>query len=241
MSCEEVEELLSPYHDRELGDAQARDVDRHLVDCAVCRAELARIRELSDAIHVHAPSFTAPSSLREKVFAIDSGRKPRGSWWPAFSMGAACGLAAAALFIFLRPTPRSALAVALVDDHVRSLMAAHLFDVPSSDRHTVKPWFVGKIDFSPTVVDLGKDGFPLLGGRLDYLDGRPAAVLVYGRAKHIINVFVQSGPSLGSPTEDLRGFHLVRWQLGDLNYAAVSDVALTDLRSFAQLFQREGQ
>ncbi len=114
-------------------------------------------------------------------------------------------------------------------------MASHLTDVESTDQHTVKPWFDGKLDFAPPVRDLRESGFPLLGGRLDYVDGRPAAALVYGRQKHFLNLFVW--PAKAAETESLKtaqrnGYNIARWSDGKMNYGAVSDLNETDLRVF---------
>jgi len=127
---------------------------------------------------------------------------------------------------------------ALVDTHVRSLLPGHLLDVQSSDRHTVKPWFAGKADIAPAVVDLSDKGFPLLGGRLDYVDGHTAAALVYGRRQHTINLFVwraaPADPSDGSFA--VRGYSLVHWTNGGLSYWAVSDAAGSELEAFRQAY-----
>jgi anti-sigma factor RsiW len=134
-----------------------------------------------------------------------------------------------------RPGPDQFLATQLIASHVRSLMANHLTDVASSDQHTVKPWLDTKLDFAPAVVDLGSDGFPLLGGRLDYLDNRPVAALVYQRRKHFINLFIwpkESGASETMNTISRQGYHLVHWIDSDFNYWAVSDVNENDLQTF---------
>ncbi len=126
----------------------------------------------------------------------------------------------------------------LVSSHIRSLMVEHLVDVVSSDQHTVKPWFSGKVDFSPPVKDLSADGFPLVGGRVDYVGGRPVAVIVYKRRLHIINVFIW--PSANESGEGSRylvrqGYRLRRWTHGGLTFWAVSDVNDADLDTLAQL------
>jgi anti-sigma factor RsiW len=137
-------------------------------------------------------------------------------------------------------TRADALVEDVVDGHVRSMMANHLFDVQSTDRHTVKPWFLGKLDFSPPVADLAASGFPLIGGRLDYLDGRPVAALVYQRRQHTINVFVSVARGRESETIDartVRGFHVRHWIRDGMSFWAVSDVNDTELTDFARALQ----
>jgi anti-sigma factor RsiW len=162
------------------------------------------------------------------------------------------GLAAAIIFAAIialnlvprlqRPGADQFLATQLIASHVRSLMANHLTDVASSDQHTVKPWLDAKLDFAPAVADLGSEGFPLIGGRLDYLDNRPVAALVYQRRKHFINLFVWPAES-GSTGADKRitrqGYQLLHWVDSDFNYWAVSDVSDNDLQAFKQAFEKQ--
>ena len=163
---------------------------------------------------------------------------------------AGLGLAAAIIFaaiifsnlapVLRRPGADQFLATQLIASHVRSLMANHLTDVPSSDQHTVKPWLDAKLDFAAPVVDLSGEGFPLIGGRLDYLDNHPVAALIYQRRKHFINLFIwptAAGTTETKKTMTRQGYHLLHWVDPDFNYWAVSDVASTDLRDFANLFE----
>src|SRR5579862_420077 len=260
--------LLDPFADGELDAAGVRRVSDHLAGCARCANDLRRIRELGTAIRREMPALAAPDEVRAHVEAairaVDAGssaasearpgrgsarRRARWAWFPA---GRQASLAAAALVVAAgaawqvgRVEARSgaedaAMRDAVVASHIRSLQAGHLLDVASTDRHTVKPWFNGRVDFSPTVVDFQAQGFPLLGGRLDYLDGRAVAALAYGRARHVISVFVwpvaASDPSWES-SSSLNGYHVRFWRAGGMNYWAVSDVADADLDAFVGLLK----
>jgi anti-sigma factor RsiW len=140
------------------------------------------------------------------------------------------------LFVTTRPEPGSSLEDELISSHVHSLLANHLTDVATSDQHTVKPWFNGKIDFSPPVVDLKARGFPLVGGRVDYLKGRVVAALIYRRSGHVINLFIwpASGPSV--PAGEREGYSLLNWSQAGLNFWAVSDLNEPELKQFQQDF-----
>ncbi len=237
MTCDSIRRLLNAYHDGEIGDVERiLEIENHLETCADCAQELRALQGLSEAVREKATYFEAPDSLRRRV---NLATQPKTPWWKRAAMPAVsfAALAAAIALVTLRPAPNN-LETALIEDHIRSLQADHLFDVASSNRHTVKPWFQGKLDFSPIVPDLAPHGFPLLGGRLEYLDHRPAAALVYSRGKHIINVFVFPAAHVPSPA-GRGGFHIATWKLGDLDYWAVSDVSPTDLDQFASEFQSE--
>jgi anti-sigma factor RsiW len=254
MTCTEVRELVDAYVDGEL-DADTSDrVRAHLGTCAACAARVSERRDLRAATGAALPLLVAPSDLRASLQEIASPRGRPGRHRPGGAWGVFQWLAAAVILAGVgaagwsvgnahgRATGDSAEATSmrntLVDNHIRSLEAGHLLDVPSSDRHTVKPWFNGKLDFSPTVPDLAAQGFPLLGGRLDYVDGHPAAALVYGRARHVINVFVWptsprdvAQPATVPPT---RGYHVRHWESAGMQYWAVSDVAESDLGTFVE-------
>ena len=169
-----------------------------------------------------------------------------GTQWNWLALAAAIVLAAVIASNLVprlqRPGADQLLATQLIASHVRSLMANHLTDVASSDQHTVKPWLDAKLDFAPAVADLGSEGFPLIGGRLDYLDNRPVAALVYQRRKHFINLFVWPAES-GSTGVDKRitrqGYQLLHWVDSDFNYWAVSDVSDNDLQAFKQVFEKQ--
>jgi anti-sigma factor RsiW len=233
MNCPEADELLGAYHDRELDVVRSRDLEAHLRGCAQCSADLERLETLRSVVAAKAPYYSAPAGLRSKLAAELSPREPRFSKW--FALWPA--LAAASLLLALAvwrmaPAPGPQLvANEVVSAHVRSLLAEHLMDVPSTDRHTVKPWFAGKLDFAPDVQDLSAAGFTLVGGRLDYLDGRTVAALVYRRRQHTINVFTwPSGRGDETPRRESRqGFNLVHWVRHGMNWWAVSDLAGDEL------------
>jgi anti-sigma factor RsiW len=241
-----MQELLHAYADGELDLLSGQEVEQHLRSCEDCRRLQQQILTLRTALTSDHPAYRAPAHLRRNVRAglrreAKSGREI--SWpWLLLSAGAACALLffAATLFQSTRAT-RNLIADQVIGNHVRSLLAAHLVDVPSSDQHTVKPWFDGKIDFAPTVRDLSSDGFPLAGGRLDYLDGRTAAALVYHRNQHPINLFIIPATAKHDTAPALiarRGYSLFHWTHGEMEYWAVSDLNRTELQQFADLLAR---
>jgi anti-sigma factor RsiW len=235
MTCEETRGLLSAYQDGELQGDRLGQVESHLQTCAECAAILKRNLKLSEAIRSQAPSYAPSESLLRSTGQM-AARRPA---WKPFAGGVTVGLAASvAIMLFFSWRTSKDLTAELVSDHVRSLMASHIIDVVSSDRHTVKPWFLGKVPFAPTVPDLGPDGYPLLGGRLDYVGGEPAAALVYGKQKHVINVFVM--PERGGGAAQLNGYNIEHWRIGDLGYWAVSDVTPEDLKAFGATFRQRG-
>jgi anti-sigma factor RsiW len=243
---ENIRELLHAYVDGELDLANTRETERHLQSCADCRGTEKAIRELRTALTSQGPTYRAPTHLRRNVRAAlrreAKSSEQKLSPWLMFATGAA--FAALILGFALLQTTRAARTDAIlsqvVANHVRSLLAAQLVDVVSSNQHTVKPWFDGKIDFAPEVRDLSANGFPLAGGRLDYLDGKTIAALVYHRDKHPINLFIS--PTLTSRTTSptaavRRGYNVLSWTNNGMTYWAVSDLNQTELREFTELIR----
>jgi anti-sigma factor RsiW len=247
VDCREVEGLLDAYQDRELEPAVSTSIRDHVEACAACRHQLAT-REAIGRMIRQAPYYQAPAALRARlapararstapsqllawVAAVVMVASLTGSLW--FIRSSARGAATA--------DPVDAVSEEVVSSHVRALMGEHLFDVRSTDQHTVKPWFLGKLDFSPPVTDLAQAGFPLTGGRLDYVAGHPVAALVYTSAQHTINVFVwpeASDAGNSSDVRTIRGFHVRHWTRGGMSYWAVSDVNDAALDEFVHALQQ---
>jgi len=233
MNCLDIRPWLDGYLDDELDLARSLEVEQHLGECASCAAEADGLRRLRSAIAAQAPYHAAPAELRKRVERL-APRRQRSYWQLAWVPAAAAVIVAAFL---AAPRHGDPIEAQVVDSHIRSLLANHLTDVASSDRHTVKPWFNGKLDFGADVFDLSASGFPLAGGRLDYIDGRTVAALVYNRGRHVINVFLwpDSGGTRAPTTDSTKGLHTVRWSAGGMSWWAVSDVNPDDLSEFARL------
>ena len=248
MACELSQTQLHAYFDGELPALDAVSFEKHLETCPDCKRQLEAEQSLRDSLQQADLYERAPAPLREKLqprtsatppIPIRTSMKPTSWTWLA---------AAAALLLALitswqyfgrvsEPSSTQIIASTLVDAHLRSLEPGHLTDIESTDQHTVKPWFNGRLDFAPPVQDFSSDGFPLLGGRLDVVQGRTVAALVYGRRKHIINVFVEkSQPGIswkGSGTT--QGYQWLAWQKNGFCFFAVSDVSAADLTALKQL------
>jgi anti-sigma factor RsiW len=244
---EDIRELLHAYVDGELDLANTRETERHLQSCSDCRGTERTIRKLRSALTSDTPAYRAPAHLRKSVRAAlrreEKATRQTLSPWLMFATGAAFAavLVGFALFQTTRAARTDAIVDQVVANHVRSLLAAQLVDVVSSDQHTVKPWFDGKIDFAPQVRDLSGNGFPLVGGRLDYLDGKTVAALVYQRNKHPINVFITAAPGNRDTSPIVkaqRGYNVFSWTHGEMKYWAVSDLNQGELRQFTELLER---
>lgn len=240
-ACDEMHLLVQADLDGELSAADAARVANHLAGCAACSDAQARIAALSSRLRTGVGRHRAPDRLRAAVAAqVATATRTGPSAAPrttrrAFASGfglAACLAGAAWLW------PRSPdLQGAVVAAHVRALQPGHLMDVVSTDQHTVKPWFDGRLPFAPPVKDLSPDGFPLAGGRLDYLPGQAAAVMVYRRDRHVVDLFVWPSPDGGSWAGRHDGYETRSWHADGMAFWAVSDVAADDLDEFARAWR----
>jgi anti-sigma factor RsiW len=253
LSCQETHELIHGYVDGELDLPKSIAIEEHLRNCHECTQTYKGIRSLRSAISDEALRFEAPENFADRLRSAlrsesKSDLKSGFLRWRWILAGASLVGAVIAIWaiapIFTRPSAGDVLAQEIVSSHVRSLMADHLTDVPSSDQHTVKPWFDGKLDFSPPVRDLSKQGFSLNGGRLDYIGNRPVAALIYQRRQHSINLFVWPSTGAGDVNEKVsvrQGYNLIRWTNGGMNYWVVSDLNLAELQQFVQLLKEQIQ
>ena len=249
MLCRDVIERLSPFLDDEIDPVSSREVGLHLDSCPECSAALARQRRLGESLRRDLEYHRAPDLLRARVMrdaraaARRDGARPRDATQPWRWLSAAAAIIAVvggSWWVTTLPrdhaddlTTREA-----VSGHIRSLMANHLTDVASTDQHTVKPWFAGKLDFSPPVTDFAGAGYPLVGGRLDYLQGHSVAALVYLHRKHVINVFVWPEASAHerlTPAMTQQGYHVIHGTHAGMAYWVVSDLNAEELASFARM------
>ena len=246
MTCDEARILLHALIDGELDAGHVREVEDHIAGCAACAAELAAWREMGRTIAGADLRYTAPSALRRRIEAAlpqPQARTPnRRAVLRGFAMGSAVSAIAATglVAIVLRGDDEARIESEIVSAHLRSLQAGHLTDVVSTDQHTVKPWFNGKLDVAPPVVDLTAQGFTLIGGRLDYVDARAIGAIVYRRRAHVINLFVAQTAGTeprAARIETIQGFNIRRWSERGLNYWAVSDLAADELADFGEKFE----
>jgi anti-sigma factor RsiW len=245
--CDEMRLLMQADVDGELQPAEAARVGAHLEHCPACAERQAQMLALSQRLRQDAPRYAASDALRAAVSASIAAAAPappvtprrRISFAPGASFGGGFALAAClALFLLL---PRGdGLPDAVVAAHIRALQPGHLMDVVSTDQHTVKPWFDGKLPFAPPVKDLANLGYPLAGGRMDYLTGQTAAALVYRHGQHVIDLFAWPSADAmdripASGTRD--GYNFLRWRQDGMTFWAVSDLTAQDLAAFVKDWQ----
>ncbi len=252
MNCESAINLLDGYIDGELDLVNQLEVEKHVEDCEECGALFKRARSLSGALSDDTFYYRAPDDLREKVrtsIRPTADEPSKASWWkwkwmPALVTTAIAAAAIVVIVAIIRPATSNddKLASEIVSAHVRSMMLEdHLMDVPSSDQHTVKPWFDGKLDFAPPVIDLDGQGFKLLGGRLDYAAGRAVAALVYQRRQHKINLFIFPSGSSSQTANSIfvkQGYNVIHWERSGMAFWAVSDLNMNEMQEFAQELQK---
>jgi anti-sigma factor RsiW len=250
MNCLSSRELMGAYLDEELEAGLEAEIQGHLAECRDCAAVYARLLDQKADIRSRAPRYEAPAvlvasvrSVLRREAAMESGApKANLSWrWAALAASVLVLISLAWNFTLVRSRPagRDVLTENLFSSHISSLMGTHLLDVPSSDQHTVKPWFNGKLDFSPDVKDLTAQGFPLIGGRMEYLSGRAVAALVYRRRQHVINLFTWPELTPGGDTSQRsrQGYNLVHWEKAGMTYWAVSDITVAELEQFRNLYE----
>jgi anti-sigma factor RsiW len=247
--CTDAQTLIESYVDGELDVVHTVEIERHLGDCRICSPMHQDTLELRSRIREEVPYFRASSDLQQRIRAIareeaetSRSRVPLWAWSGAI---AAVVLFAVITVGLVRRASESSreqmITQEIVADHLRSLMANHLTDVTSTDQHTVKPWFNGKLEFDPPVNDFAAEGFPLIGGRLDYLDGRPVAALVYQRRSHPINLFVWTAPEKYAEKATLQtrqGYSILLWARDGMTYCAISDLTVDEMQALAALLQK---
>ena len=245
MTCAETKILLHALLDGELDAGHARDVEAHLEGCPRCGPQFRAHREMQQAMSAAQLRYTAPMSLRRRIeMTLPSAPRrasSRRSVLKGFVMGTALSTALAASLVIavIRTDQDQRVLADVTSAHVRSLQGDHLTDVQTSDQHTVKPWFNGKVDIAPPVVDLTAQGFTLLGGRLDYIDGKAVASIVYRRRVHVINLFVAQGAaseSHAAKLQTMQGYNIRRWAAQGLEFFAISDINGEELQEFVEKF-----
>ncbi len=266
MQCAESLRVQA-YFDGEVDALSAAEIERHVERCSECRELLQDLEKVRSALRSGISYAAAPPALREQILqalgqepdveigedAVRSAmprkrRPPRQSpvlgrhrfWSGALSGVAGTAIAAGIAFFLVAPSLISPLSNEIVSAHVRSLMPAHLIDVVSTDKHTVKPWFAGHADVSPAVADFEAQGYRLIGGRADYIDHQRSAVVVYQHGAHVINVFTWAASGARLPNNTTRnGYHLAYWQQGDIQYCAVSDTGWDELLGLVRLLREQ--
>jgi anti-sigma factor RsiW len=244
MTCDEAEILLHALLDGELDAGHAREIEEHLAGCPRCAAQFRAFRDMHKAMSDADLRHVAPPALRRRIEAAlpQPRMTSRRSLLQGFAFGSAVSALAATglVAIVLHHDDEQRIMAEVVSAHIRSLQAGHLTDVVSTDQHTVKPWFNGKLDVAPPVIDLATQGFTLIGGRLDSVDARALGAVVYRRRSHVINLFVGQGAGAerrAPRTEAVQGFNIRRWSERGLNYWAVSDIGADELAEFGEKFE----
>jgi len=251
MPCDQFRDSLDARLDGELTPDEARDVDQHLATCPTCAADYARLSATHQLLSENLMRYRAPDVLKARIRGalVDTGDagalrvmpQRRSTWWRSLAAGIVIAGASSALTVAAMRGRPDAAPDELLSSHLRSLQPGHLTDVVSTNQHNVKPWFNGRVDVSPAVPNIDSLGFPLVGGRTDYVRGRAVPVIVYARRQHLINVYVwptsDDTPSAPHPSSR-NGYHFVTWRAAGLEYHAVSDLNAAELDTFAESFAR---
>ena len=250
MNCREAQGLIHGFVDSELDLVSNLEMERHIHECPGCSGTHERLRAMHTAVSDNSLYFQLPAGVEDrlrarlrKVNRVENRVRAIAPSWRGIGIAAALVLCIAGTWQVATTRQRfsttETIGEEVVASHVRSLMATHLTDVPSSDQHTVKPWFNGKLDFSPVVADFADRGFRLDGGRLDYLDNRAVAAMVYRRRQHVINLFTwpTPQPDLDIKTFDRQGYHTFRWTKHHMTYWVASDLNPEELRQFAGMLR----
>ncbi len=253
MNCQQARPLIDFYADGELDAAGILELEKHIHDCPACALAWRNAQTLKKALKQDALFFTAPPELSRRIKAELRSQvetKSRRSFWnwnwlttATTSVATAC-LALLLTLSLTRPSAEQRLTQEIVSSNIRSLMADHMLDVVSTDQHTVKPWFNGKLDFSPPVKDLTTQEFPLIGGRLDYIGGRSVAALVFHHNKHVINLFTwpeNEKDSKPAASASLQGYNIIHWTNACMAFWAVSDLNKKELMEFVQDYDTASQ
>jgi len=242
-ACVDQELLLGGLVDNELDAANVAMVEAHVARCEGCREELQRLHAVRKLLRSDAVRHTAPEPLTRRIAALPELASPRGAndnrllrWLGPTAVGALA--ASLAMVTLLPPGADSVVDQEIVSSHVRSLQPGHLTDVQTTNQHIVKPWFNGRIDFSPPVPELADQGFPLAGGRLDSINGKTIAAIVYHRRLHTVNLFVWPAKDAAERSFLKDGFAVREWSRNGLRYAAVSDIPAAELQQFHKLFEQ---
>ena len=252
MICQTAQESVHAYMDGELDLAGSLEIEQHMQECKICASAYGNQTALRSAFKDSSLYYSAPEKLEKRIRSslrreakLEGGRRAFGWRWVPAGVALAF-VVLTALIIWraapaLRPSGDDLLAQEIVTNHVRSLqLESHRTDVISSDQHTVKPWFDGKLDFAPPVKDFSSQGFPLNGGRLEYLNNRAVAALIYQRQKHYINLYIWPAGQRNATAEvfgERQGYNLLHWTNSGMNYWAISDLNPVELREFARLVQ----
>jgi anti-sigma factor RsiW len=248
MTCSSSEHLLELYLDGELAVRESAEMDEHLGGCSVCAHRYRRLEQIRSDIRMHVGRYEPPADLEQRVRAAlrrTAVEKKQSVWlfpnWMAVAASVLLCVSIGWNVALLRSHSSASdlLAQEVLSSHLRSLIGAHLVDIPSSDQHTVKPWFNGKLNFAPDVRDFARQGFPLLGGRIEYIDDQPVAALIYQRRQHLINLFMWPASSSSSGYSEMkkRGYNLVSWTQEGMTCWLVSDVQASELEQLAQLYR----